>query len=115
MYNKNFPLYDLLEKHIKSTDLTLKEKQLLINNIENNLDSDGIEKIYLLIKYHYYKNLKNEDSTKIPFEGEENLNTFEFNLDKLPIKLKQIINKFVKIHIEKLEIDINRSSIEEKN
>lgn len=95
----NFPLYDTLSKSIPKKDLKVAEKNALIERIKN-LDRDGQEKIYLLIKTH---SIKNGEKSNIPYGGIFYINRIDFDITSLPVDLRHIINRFVSIHEKKLE------------
>jgi hypothetical protein len=99
-----FPIYDTMIKDVKSKDLTAKEKKELIDKIEI-IDESGIELIYTLIKIY---ELQNEEgsSFRIPYSGKyvDGQNIL-FDLNEMPLKLRQLLYKFVNIHINKMEED----------
>jgi hypothetical protein len=96
-------LYENLSKSIKKKDkdLTIKQKDEFILNI-NRIDQEGIDLIYTLIKF-YEKDTKNVmvDITKQKC-SEYNILNIEYDLDSLPNDLKQILYKFLQLHINKM-------------
>jgi hypothetical protein len=101
----NFPLYDNLIKEVKNEDLTTKEKETLVKNIKS-IDDNGNELLYVLIKVYQFNN-EYETTTycTIPYDGKFVKKDIKFDLEKLPNKLKQIINKFVIMHMETISKD----------
>jgi hypothetical protein len=101
----NFPIYDTMIKDVKSKDLSAKEKKDLIDKI-NVIDDSGIELIYVLIKIYETENEENPSSFKIPYSGKyvEGKN-IQFDLSDMPLKLRQMLYKFVNIHINKMDED----------
>lgn len=100
----NYPFYDVLLQNTKDKDLTAKQKKDLLTKI-SKLDDAGMELLYAIIKVHYIKN-NQATSFKLPYDGsyvEEN--NVKFDLEKFPFLLKQIINKFVKLHMKKVKED----------
>jgi hypothetical protein len=96
----NFPLYDNLCKNIKKKDLTSKQKDEFIIHV-NSMDSDGRELIYALIRTH-----KQQDSSinkGLPYSGVDSDGSPQFNLDKFPSSLKQILYKFMNLHLQKIQ------------
>lgn len=95
----NFPLYDTLIKDIKTTDLTLHEKDNLIKNIKK-LDDNGFEILYALIRVYHINNEQIDINFSIPYEGKVVKNDIKFDLEILPNNLKQLIQKFIFIHLK---------------
>ena len=97
----NFPLYDNLREKLKTKDLLVREKTHFIDMIKK-IDKDGQELLYALIRYHYNLNA-DKNNQDLPYEGKYVNETLCFDLDKFPIELKQILYKFIQIHIKKME------------
>lgn len=101
-------LYENLSKSIKKKDkdLTIKQKDEFILNI-NRIDQEGIDLIYALIKF-YEKDTKNivAEITKQNGSKDWELNfeysTIDYDLDLFPTDLKQILYKFLQLHINKM-------------
>ena len=94
MANEN--LYDSLGYNIPTDDLTADEKQWLTETIVN-LDVDKKKVIYQLVLHDYTKSNPN---TKVifPYKSKQVSNDrLEIKLDALPIRLKRILYKFVKL------------------
>ena len=105
-----FPLYDNLIKHIPKKDLTIKQKQKIISDI-SNIDDNTKELIYVLIQFYYKNNDKIND--ELPYNGEKTevsnrLYDVSWNLVDLPIPLRQILYKFISLHMKQKEEDIKR-------
>ncbi len=98
----NFPLYDNLSKDLKNRDLLVKEKTDFVNKIKQ-IDQDGLDLIYALIRVYYVKNEENKTDFSLPYNGKYIKEDMKFDLDDFPIQLKQMIFKFIKIHIVKME------------
>jgi hypothetical protein len=99
----NFPFYDSMIKDIKNKDLTMKQKSEFITKIES-IDEDGIELVYALIRIYEIRHEENTGTIKLPYEGKYiDKSNIEFDLDLLPNKLKQLLFKFVNIHLKKME------------
>lgn len=97
----SFPLYNNLLVELTNTDLTIKQKEELIHNI-NSIDNDGMERVYLLV---WMYSIDNPNTVIIP----ECLNgTIEFNLNELPARLNQLLYKFIDIHKKTCEEDNKR-------
>ena len=100
-----FPLYNNLLTDISSKDLKTIEKRNFIKNIKK-LDQNGFELIYVLIRVYY---IDKEDSTSftIPYGGKFVKEDIKFDLEVLPFTLKQILYKFIFMHIKKMDDDKN--------
>lgn len=102
----SYPLYDVLIKDIKDTELTTSEKLKLISIIPT-LDQKEHDTIFTLIRIHGLKNNYSKNIFDIPYDG-QNLNknntcqSIKFNVDKLPHIVGQIVFKFLTIHTEKM-------------
>ena len=108
----SFPLYDRLSKNVLNKELTLKEKNYFLDSIKN-IDNNGSELIYVLIKFHSINNNLCPPNC-IPFEGKQkdvinNQIDITWSLSKLPNKLKQILLNFLRMHV------INMKEEKERN
>jgi hypothetical protein len=98
----NFPLYDSLISYTKNLDLNSTEKDDLIKMIKN-IDEEGAERIYVLIRMYQLENNEDKSTFKIPYGGKYVKNDIKFDLNDLPNQLKQIIYKFVLMHNKTME------------
>lgn len=99
----NFPLYDTLVGDLPGKDLTLKQKKDFTIKIET-IDSQGAELVYTLIRAYQINELGDTPSPSLPFEGKMlNKNDLEFNISKFPIKLRQLLYKFLCVHFKAME------------
>lgn len=90
-----YPLYYTLNKNLLTTDLKKNEKEELISAI-STMDSEYKNAIYLLIYEHFRSDSK--EGIKTPYESKMiNENSIEFDLAKMPIKLRRILFNFAKI------------------
>lgn len=104
----SFPLYDILIKESHDIDLSLDQKKELMGLIPQ-LDDKGHQNIFTIIRIHGLKN-SSGGIFDIPYDGQRNLGDVKFNLEKLPNIVKQMIYRFVKIHIDKLKEEQDRST-----
>ena len=89
-------LYNSLGYNISTEDLTLEEKNFLTDAI-SNLDDEKKKLVYLLI-LHDYVTANPHTKVIFPYKSKQVSNDrLEFKLDALPISLKRILYKFVKI------------------
>ena len=105
----NFPLFTSIYKEVKDKDLTTTQKQTCIRNIKK-LDLNGYELIYALIKYYslHYGILEDTSTFVLPYEGVQEDKGVIFELNKFPVKLKQMIYNFVNKHLKKMKDDAKR-------
>lgn len=95
-----FPLYTSLSKDITNKDLTVAQKKSFLTKIDK-MDKNGHESMYALIRMYQSEN-KNEYSTT-PYDGVLNDTNINFDLNKFPNILKQILFKFLGIHMKKMK------------
>lgn len=98
-----FPLYDNLIQELPSKDLTQKQKDEFVKNILK-FDTNGMELIYALIHFYFTRN-ENDDIADLPYNGtktelENNNYDVSWEITQLPIKLRQLLYKFVSMHIK---------------
>ena len=63
------------------------------------IDDNTAELIYALIRVYQLENNENNISTfTVPYDGKFIDNEIKFDLNELPIKLKHILFKFLKLH-----------------
>ncbi len=99
----NFPFYDSMIKDVKNKDLTMKQKDEFITKV-NKIDENGIELVYALIRIYEMQHEENSGTFKLPYSGKYiEKNNIQFDFDQFPVKLKQILYKFINIHIKKME------------
>jgi len=93
-----------MSKGIKKRDLTIKQKDDFMSKIKK-IDNNGAELVYALIRVYEMENgEKNSGTFKLPYYGKyTNQQDMKFDLEQLPVKLKQILYKFINIHIKKME------------
>lgn len=95
----NFPLYDNLYTETDIVDdLSETEKTELLKLIKN-IDSLGTEYIYVLIRIYQLENSEDKSTFKLPYGGKYLKNDIKFDLNELPNRLKQMLYKFVKKHV----------------
>ena len=97
-----FPLYDSLSKDIKTEDLSVIQKRTFIKRV-NKMDTRGHELIYALIRMYQIENNEENTSFMLPYNGIYVNTDIHFDLDKIPKNLKNILFKFVSIHLEKMK------------
>lgn len=101
--SNTFQLYQTLCQGAKSRDITVEDKQFIIDNIFR-LDEEGKEALFLLI-FEHNKIIKKIDQAidktnlVLPYKIKNENDELIIDIQKLPTKLRQIILKFIKIVI----------------
>lgn len=107
-----FPLYDNLSQDLPKKELTQKQKQEIIKNI-SQIDTNGLELIYSLIHYYFNSNEKDSIISDLPYGGvkvknDNNTHDVTWDIDSFPTKLKQLLYKFVSMHLKSIEEKFDR-------
>ena len=95
-----FPLYDNLNINIPKKDLTARQKDEIVKNIQT-LNHHAKELIYALIQF-YARETGIQDN--LPFNciqtvGDGKEYNVSWNIQDLPIPLRHIIHKFLTMHL----------------
>lgn len=107
----SFPLYTNLSKDLKQKNLSVAGEKKLLASIAQ-LDSNGMELIYALIKAYEKQHGNSDDKNSsfnplsIPYSGVINASSITFDLNKFPNPLKNVINTFVCKHIETMKEEL---------
>lgn len=110
----NFPLYDSLNRNLSKKDLTVKEKEEFLNKIEN-IDETGRDLVYALIQVYRIQNENDITLDILPYKGireqtSKGKENVTWNFTDFPIKLRQILYKFIQMHTQSMEEDTVRRS-----
>jgi hypothetical protein len=118
-----FPLYDSLSKDLPKVEMNNAIKEEVISMI-NKLDQNGMNLLYVIIIIFSKKNqtkavIESIENSKIVFKGKKDVNSdmtcnFKWNFNDLPVKLKYIIHKFLKLHLSTMQEEQNRSQTKEQ-
>ena len=105
----NFPLFDNLQRDINniSIDLTNEEKKQFMEKIQL-MNTDGFEKIYVIIQMYSIEYSTSNTSFSLPYSGTILKDEIRFDLEKLPIKLRHMIYRFINIHTDIMKEDTIR-------
>ena len=111
----SFPLYNQIVNNVPTVDLTPAEREFFSENIKN-MDELGKELLFVLIYHFYSENKKKSGKNTIPYKGKketvnDDLTNFTWNLQDLPITLRQILVKFMKMHIITMEEERSRNQL----
>lgn len=102
------PLYYSLKNDTKPLDLTPEQKEDLLFNIKK-MDEKGCELFFILLKLHEIDTMP-EALDGLPYECRYVSKEYRFDLEKFPDHLKQILYKFVKMHVKNMEEEVLISS-----
>ena len=99
-----FPLYNNLESEIDESfdtiDLTTRQKTKLLKAI-TEMDTQGAELVYALIKVYYLKHTQNTDFD-LPYNGKYENDCVYFNINDIPFRLKHILLSFINLHLKSM-------------
>jgi len=98
----DFPLYDSLNINLIDKDLSPSQKDGFIKKVKE-LDDSGSELMYALIRFHYIK--MENDTLSLPYDCKIQKNDMQFDMERFPYKLKQILYTFLKKHAKKMKED----------
>lgn len=98
----NFPLYDNLMSKTEDKDLTIKQKEEFIK-LAKNIDTEGSERIYILIRLFAINHIEDKTSYNLPYDGKKIKNDIKFDFNELPKRLKQILYSFIIMHCKTME------------
>lgn len=90
-----FPLYDNLLRltEYENNDLSIEQKKKIAEESEA-LDPLNQEIIYVLIKLFFIDNDVDEKSP-LPYEGKRVKGLLKFDIDKLPLRLRHMLYRFI--------------------
>ncbi len=108
----SFPLYDILLKDVQKNDTPLtREEKRDLKKIISKLDQKGHERLFLIIRVHSLRNKEQDNIFDIPYNGKKNENNIEFDIEKMPSVVVQMLYKFVNIHLQTMKEDEEKSAI----
>jgi len=85
-------LYQKYSKNIPTRDLIQTEKDKILSQISQLTKEESEDVFYLIYDDYIEWNAKHSD---IPYDGVQLKKGIKFNLDKLPIRLKQILRRYL--------------------
>ena len=91
------PVYEMLSNTSSNEDLDIEEKETFINNIKN-INQTGHDLIYVIIKA--YESENTNEKKMYPYGGKMLKTGLKFDLDSFDNKLKQILFRFIKLHMD---------------
>lgn len=111
----SFPLYNQIVNNVPTIDLTQAERDFFSENIKN-MDELGKELLFVLIYQFFSENKKKGKNNTVPYKGKKEivnneLTNFTWCLQDLPITLRQMLLKFMKMHIITMEEERSRNEL----
>lgn len=108
----SFPLYSSLKQKSESENLTFNyEDQLNIcASINKDLDANGTEVLYALIKFYSILEDKYPHDT-VPYKPKINKGGIKFDISLMPHKLINIIKTFLELHNQKMTEEKEREGL----
>ena len=104
MSQSSFPLYSSLKQKSETDNLTLsyEDQMNICNSINKDLDAEGVEVLYALIKY--YSILEDKlPHDAIPYKPKINKGGVKFDISAMPHKLACMIKYFMDLHTQKIQ------------
>ena len=99
----DFPLYESLKKGLPKKDLTVKQKEDFIQKVQR-IDISGKELVYVLICSHFEHTCGDNENMEIfPYGGISSEKNVNFDFSKFPIDLRQMLYKFILMHIKNMD------------
>ena len=93
----SLPIYSTLFSKIDDNkDITKSDKDSIIENINNNVDTHEI--VFAIIKYYQIKNSNNMTSYPYGSKFLKTKNGLKFDINLLPVKLIKMLVQFYIIH-----------------
>lgn len=108
MHTPSFPLYHTIKQKAELLSMLSYEEQMeLCELLNKNLDHEGSELLYVLIKY--YSILENRYPHDIlPYKSKINKGGMKFDLSVMPSDLVKMIKIFVELHETKMKEEQER-------
>jgi hypothetical protein len=98
-----FPLYNSLKKGLPKKDLTVKQKEDFLSKVDI-INTTGKELIYILICTHHNASSPDSQEEMYPYGSDQtSSNEAEFDFAKFPLDLRQMLYKFVLMHVKNME------------
>lgn len=91
-----------MKSNVLTDDLTPDQKAGLVTDIQK-LDEHGMELIAALIRAHQIETTIKRVDTSLPYNSMTDGDHMMFDLESLPIPLKHVISKFVKVHVTSMK------------
>jgi hypothetical protein len=101
--------YNSLINNISTKDLNLLQKKDFIKKVER-LDQEGRELFFFLIHCYseQHSTKKKKKKYVCPYNGQQSKNSLAYNLLDFPNELKQLLYRFISMHIQKMEEENDR-------
>lgn len=99
-----FPLFDQIYRETHDKDLSTSQKKTFISKMKK-IDNEGMQLLFALISV-YQEKTDISNRIPIPYGGQkiggDKVVDIEYNMDTIPNHLRQILHKFVLLHIKRI-------------
>jgi len=98
-----FPLFDQLYRETDNKDLSTSQKKTFLTKMEK-IDNEGMQLLFALIST-YQEKIDESNRNIIPYGGKKTgtkIVDIEYNIDTIPNHLRQILHKFLLMHIKRI-------------
>lgn len=108
----SFPLYSSLKQKSEQDNcsFTYEEQLSICADINKDLDANGTEVLYALIKYYSILEDKLPHDT-VPYKPKINKGGIKFDISLMPNKLINIIKTFIELHNQKMAEEKEREGL----
>jgi len=111
MNTTSFPLFNNLLQETTQIEQSLTyDEQIELCNQMKELDDEGCEIIFALIKF-YYIIIDHGFVDNLPYKPKVNKSGYKYELNHLPNQLIHMIQRFVNLHRTKIELEKHRQVV----
>lgn len=107
---EEFPLYNVFYNKAIDKDLTKSQKTDFLEKIDR-LDDKGYELAFVLITIYSDKHPNKKNNDIIPYSGQCTGRDLKFEYKNIPLKLRQMLYKFITAHLETMEENSKRAGV----
>lgn len=97
----SYPLYHTLDKNLKKSDLSSSQKEELLKKLSDASTSDETKKAVIMLIVEHAKIADgvqvDMENFILPYSAEQRGKDVQIDLEKLPIPLRWILWKFMKL------------------
>lgn len=97
----SYPLYYTLNKNLKKTDLTEDQRDRLLTTFSGSLSDEETRKAVIMLIVEHAKAADNIpidiENFTLPYDIEQRGKDVRIDLEKLPVPLKWVLWKFMKL------------------
>lgn len=108
-----FPLYDSIYQEVTNENEMLQEKKMNLCNEIKELDKEGHELVYAIIRNYFLLHEK-VVSDELPYSPKVIKHGLKFDTSIMPNRLLHMLDHFVKLHRMKIQEDQSRAKLDIK-